>query len=327
MMNCVKDKNVLLLGGTGSWAYGVIQELLVRGVGKIRIFARNEYRMVKTLQKFQRSCVEGVIGDIRDAQAVKNAMKDCQIVFELAALKHVPICESMPFEAIETNIIGTKIVIQCAAESRVEKVVYVSTDKAVNANCTYGCTKLLGEKLILSANSKQQNTKYIVFRGGNLLGSAGSVLPVFQSQIAETGSVTLTDENMSRFFITIERASRLLVDAAEKGAGGEIFLPVMPSISIKNIAQYLLRKNNLNPDNIRLIGIRPGEKLHEQMIAESEIDFLYQLNDDLVLIDKTDAHGWKANSFVKKAVGYRYNSSQDILNYTDTEKFLQAANI
>lgn len=101
----------------------------------------------------------------------------------------------------------------------------------------------------------------------------------------------------------------------------------MPSISIKNIAQYLLRKNNLSPDNIHLIGIRPGEKLHEQMIAESEMDFLYQLNEDLVLIDKTDSHGWKANSFVKKAVNYRYNSSQDILSYADTERFLQAANI
>lgn len=323
----MKDKNILIVGGTGSWAHGVIPELIRRGANRIRIFARNEYRMVKTLQEFQGTCVEGIIGDVRDIQAVKDAMRDCQVVFDLAALKHVPICENMPFEAIETNIIGTKNIIQCAVDARVEKVIYVSTDKAVNANCTYGCTKLLGEKLILSANQKQQNTKYIVFRGGNLLGSAGSVLPIFQKQIAETGSVTLTDENMSRFFITIERASKLLVDVAEKGAGGEIFLPVMPSISIKNIAQYLLRKNNLSPDNIHLIGIRPGEKLHEQMIAESEMDFLYQLNEDLVLIDKTDSHGWKANSFVKKAVNYRYNSSQDILSYADTERFLQAANI
>lgn len=325
-MNSIKNKNILIIGGTGSWAYGVIQELLGRGVNKIRIFARNEYRMVKTLQKFENSCVEAVIGDIRDVRAVKNAMKDCQIVFELAALKHVPICETMPFEAIETNIIGTKNVIQCAEESQVEKVIYVSTDKAVNANCTYGCTKLLGEKLFLSADSRQLNTKYIVFRGGNLLGSSGSVLPIFQNQIKDTGSVTLTDEKMSRFFITIERASKLLVDVAEKGAGGEIFLPVMHSISIKNIALYLLRKNNLSPDNIRLVGIRPGEKLHEQMIAESEMDYLYQLNDALVLIDKTDAHGWRANAFVKKAVGYRFNSAQDILNYADTEKFLKAAN-
>lgn len=323
----MNGKNILIIGGTGSWAYGVIQELLQRGVNKIRIFARNEYRMIKTLQKFDGSCVEAVIGDIRDFDAVKNAMKDCQIVFELAALKHVPICEAMPFEAIETNIIGTKNVIQCAADTHVEKVIYVSTDKAVNANCTYGCTKLLGEKLILSAGSRQYDTKYIVFRGGNLLGSSGSVLPIFQNQIAETGSVTLTDEKMSRFFITIERASRLLADAAEKGAGGEIFLPVMPSVSIKNVAQYLLRKNNLSPDNIQLIGIRPGEKLHEQMIAESEMEHLYQLNEDLVFIDQTDYHGWRANSFVQRAVGYLYNSSLETLDYADTDKFLRAANI
>lgn len=323
----MKDKNVLIIGGTGSWAEGVIQELLRRGVNKIRIFARNEYRMVKTQQRFAGTCVEAVIGDIRDAKAVRNAMKDCRIVFELAALKHVPICEAMPFEAIETNVIGTGNVIQCAADAHVEKVIYVSTDKAVNANCTYGCTKLLGEKLILSANSNSHETKYIVFRGGNLLGSVGSVLPVFQNQIAENGSVTLTDEKMSRFFITIERASRLLVDAAQKGAGGEIFLPVMPAILIKNIARYLLQKNNLSPDKIHVVGIRPGEKLHEQMLAESELKHVYRLNKDLVLIDKTDSHGWLANSFVKKAVDYRYNSSQDILSYADTVKFFQAADI
>lgn len=323
----MKGKNILIIGGSGSLAKGLIQELLARQVHKIRIFSRNEYRMVKMLQKFQGTCVEGVIGDIRDIQAVKEAMKDIQIVFELAALKHVPICEAMPFEAIETNILGTKHVIQCAHETQIEKVLFVSTDKAVNVNCTYGCTKLLGEKLILSANEKQQNTKYIVFRCGNLLGSSGSVLPLFQSQIAETGSVTLTDEKMSRFFITIERASSLLADVAEKGAGGEIFLPVMPSISIKNIAHYLLRKNNYDPNNIRLVGIRPGEKLYEQMVAESEIDFIYQLNKDLVLIDKTDAHGWKANSFIKKATNYNYTSAHNILNYADTEKFLQSAHI
>lgn len=323
----MKDKNVLIIGGTGSWADGVIRELLQRGVNRIRIFARNEYRMVKTMQMFEGACVEAVIGDIRDAGAVKRAMQDCQIVFELAALKHVPICEAMPYEAIETNVTGTRNVVQCAAEAHVQKVIYVSTDKAVNASCTYGCTKLLGEKLFLSANSSQSETKYIIFRGGNLLGSKGSVLPIFQKQIAENGAVTLTDEKMSRFFITIDKASRLLVDAAEKGAGGEIFLPAMPAVSIKNIAQYLLCKNNLSLDNIRVAGIRPGEKLYEQMITESEMDHIYQLNEELMIIDKTDSHGWVANSFVKKASGYRYHSSQDILSYADTEKFLQAAGI
>lgn len=132
----MKNKNILIIGGTGSWAGGLIRELLKCGVKRIRIFARNEYRMVKTLQAFEGTCVEAVIGDIRDAGAVKRAMKDCQIVFVLAALKHVPICESMPFEAIETNVTGTGHVVCCAADARVEKVIYVSTDKAVNASGT-----------------------------------------------------------------------------------------------------------------------------------------------------------------------------------------------
>lgn len=323
----MKDKNVLILGGTGSWAHGLIQELLARGAKKIRIFARNEYRMVKTLQKFQGTCVEGVVGDIRDVQAVKNAMRGCSIVFELAALKHVPICEAMPLEAIATNVIGTKNVIQCAEELQTEKVIYVSTDKAVDANGTYGCTKLLGEKLILAANRGPAATRYIVFRSGNLLGSTGSVLPVFESQIAAAGAVTLTDERMSRFFITIERASRLLVDVAEKGAGGEIFLPVMPALSIKNIAQYLLHKHHADPGCVQRIGLRPGERLYERIVAENEKDALYQLNEDLVLIDRSDAHGWKANGFVQKAAGYPCSSAQGVLDYPATVKFLQAANV
>lgn len=323
----MKNKNILLVGGTGSWAKGLIKELLAQKVNKIRIFARNEYQMVNTMQEYKDSRIEPVIGDIRDEDALRRAVKGCDMIFHLAALKHVPICEAMPFEAIQTNIMGTENIITCAIAERVEKVIYVSTDKAVNANCTYGCTKLLGEKLILSANHGQSETKFMVFRGGNLLGSTGSVLPLFKKQIENEGQVTLTDENMSRFFITVERASKLLAEAACRGAGGEIFIPVMPSVAIKNIARYLLEKNGLPIDNIRMIGMRPGEKLHEQMLAENEIDCVYKLNEELALVSRRDSHGWLANSVIQKTTDYNVHSGENVLNYEQTKEFLSMSNV
>lgn len=323
----MQNMNILIVGGTGSWAEGLINELIHLGAKSIKILARNEYRMIQMMNQFKNTCVEGILGDIRDKEALNKAMKNCQIVFNLAALKHVPICETMPFEAIETNILGTENVIQCAIQNKVEKVIYASTDKVVNANCTYGCTKLLGEKLTLAANDAQKETKFIVFRGGNLLGSRGSVIPLFKRQIRETGGVSITDSRMIRYFITIERASKLLVEVALKGAGGEIFIPNMPVLSIQNIAHYMLKKNDLEINNVKEIGIRPGEKMVEQLVSENERDNLFQLNEDLYLIHKNDSHAWVANNFIRKANAYGYNAVKGVLTYEETAKFLDTAGI
>lgn len=323
----MENQTVLIIGGTGSWGRGLIKELLSRGVRCIKIYARNEFQMVKLLQEFNTPELEPVIGDIRDRNALLKACLGCDTLFHLAALKHVPICEKMPEEAIATNVAGTQNVIDCAAKARIERVVYVSTDKAVHANCTYGCTKLLGEKLMLAADESSNYTRYIVFRGGNLLGSTGSVIPLFTKQIADTKTVTLTDERMTRFFITIEKASRLLAEIAVRSAGGEIFLPVMPSLCIKDIAGYLLQKNGLDHECMKIIGIRPGEKLHEQMLAENELDNLYRLNDELVLISPNDRHSWAANGIMEKNSNYVYQSDKAALSCEQTETFLRAANL
>lgn len=323
----MENKKIIVVGGTGSWGRGLIQELLNRGVKQIKVYARNEFQMVRLLQEFQTPKVEAVIGDIRDRTALLAACKGCHILFHLAALKHVPICEKMPQEAIETNVIGTENVIYCASEAQMEKVVFASTDKAINANCAYGCTKLLGEKLILSANEQEGRTKYIVFRGGNLLGSAGSVIPLFNRQIEEQGAVTLTDDKMNRFFISVERASKLLVDAAVRGAGGEIFLPAMPSLLIKDVARYLLEKNGLDSHAIKVIGIRPGEKIDEELLSEHEAKDIYRLNDDLYLLCFDDRHSWAANKIMQKSRDYAYQSKQAILPYEQAREFLSAAGI
>ena len=223
----------------------MIKELLKEDVAKIIVYARNEHQMVELSREFHNSKIEIIIGDIRDKNALLAASKNVDILYHLSALKHVPICEKMPYEAIETNIIGTKNVIDSAIENQIDKVIYVSTDKAVKPDCTYGSTKLLGEKLFLSANNIQIHTKFIVFRGGNLIGSAGSVIPLFERQISEKGVVTLTDERMCRFFISIQNASKLLIKISKRAVGGEIFIPYMPAIRIKDIAKYLLAKHKL----------------------------------------------------------------------------------
>lgn len=323
----MENKKIIIVGGTGSWGRGLIRELLSRGVKQIKVYARNEFQMVSLLQEFQTPKVEPVIGNIRDRTALLSACKGCDILFHLAALKHVPVCEKMPQEAIGTNVFGTENVIYCASEAQIEKVVFASTDKAINANCAYGCTKLLGEKLILSANEQEGHTKYIVFRSGNLLGSAGSVIPLFNRQIEEQGAITLTDSKMNRFFISVERASKLLVDAAVCGAGGEIFLPAMPSLLIKDVAQYLLEKNGLDSHAIKVIGTRPGEKIDEELLSEHESKDIYRLNDDLYLLCPDDRHSWAVNKIMHKSRDYAYQSKVAILPYEQAREFLSAAGI
>lgn len=323
----MNNKTVLITGGTGSWGHGLIHELLKEDVAKIIVYARNEYQMVELSKEFSNSKLEIVIGDIRDKNALSSACKHVDILYHLSALKHVPICEKMPYEAIETNIIGTKNVVDSAIENQIDKVIYVSTDKAVNPDCTYGSTKLLGEKLFLSANSNQNHTKFIVFRGGNLIGSAGSVIPLFERQIFEKGMVTLTDERMSRFFISIQSASKLLIKISKRAVGGEIFIPYMPSIRIIDIARYLLTKYKLDEHSISVTGIRPGEKLNEELITENEKEHLYRFTDDLFVISKEDIHGWLANGIIRKCSDFAVHSKESILSYEKAVLFLSEAGV
>lgn len=323
----MKNKTVFITGGTGSWGHGLIRELLKEEVAKIIVYARNEYQMVELSREFHNPKLEIIIGDIRDKNALLSASKNVDILYHLSALKHVPICETMPYEAIETNIIGTKNVVDSAIGNHIDKVIYVSTDKAVKPDCTYGSTKLLGEKLFLSADKMQNHTKFIVFRGGNLIGSAGSVIPLFERQIAEKGMVTLTDERMSRFFISIQSASKLLIEISKRGVGGEIFIPYMPPIRIKDIAKYLLIKHKLDQHCISVTGIRPGEKLNEELVTENEKEHLYRFTNDLFLISTEDKHGWLANGIIEKSSDFAARSDESMLPYEKAAIFLSEAGV
>lgn len=322
----MKNKVVLIIGGTGSWGDGLITELLKEDILKIKVFARNEFQMVMLMRKYNNPKIEIIIGDIRDYNALEIACENVDIVYHLAALKHVPICEQLPDEAIETNIFGTQNVIDASIANDVDKVIFTSTDKAVNPNCTYGSTKMLGEKLILSANNRNSRTKFIVFRGGNLIGSTGSVIPLFEDQILEKGSISLTDENMNRFFISVHSASQLLIKISKRGIGGEIYIPNMPSIFIRDIAKYILNKWNINPDKIELIGKRPGEKISEVLVAENERKSLYRFDESLFIICN-DQHGWLANGVIQHVDEFNENSAIKQLSYNQVVSYLKSAGV
>ncbi len=215
-----EQKSILITGGTGSWGYELVAQLLTKNPKEIRIFSRNESSQVAMQRNFNDERLKFFIGDIRDKESLIEACKNVNIIFHLAALKHVPVCEAQPLEALKTNVIGTQNVIDAAILNKVEKVVYISTDKAANPANFYGLTKAMGEQLITHANLLTEHTRFVTIRGGNVLGTNGSVIHVFKNQIKTTGVVSLTDKEMTRFFLTLEDAIQLLFKAAESSIGG-----------------------------------------------------------------------------------------------------------
>ena len=285
-----KDATILVTGGTGSWGIELIRQLLTFHPKKIIVYSRNENSQVELKRSMNDKRLLFFIGDIRDKEALLNASANVDIIFHLAALKHVPVCEENPVEAIKTNIMGTQNVIDAALENEVEKVIYVSTDKAADPANTYGMVKALGEKLILHANEKKEKTKLCCVRGGNVLGSSGSVLPLFKKQIEELGEVHLTDKQMVRYFIAPEEAIKLLLKAAKITQGGEIFVMNMQAFRIIDLAEVLIAQSGRNDVKVVEIGIRQGEKLEEVLVAEGEKAHTFQLDEDFLVI-KSSSNG------------------------------------
>jgi len=267
-------KRIFISGATGSWGQTLVRMLLESYyVDEIVCFSRGELQQVLMQRKFHHSKLKFVIGDIRDYDAVEFATKDIDIIFHLAALKHVPICEDHPQEAIKTNILGTTNIVNAAIHNKVAKVIDVSTDKAVEPVNLYGMTKSVGEKLIIQANSLSNHTKFVCIRGGNVMGSNGSVIPYFIQQIKDGGPLTITDREMTRFFLTLEEAIRLLFRASEDSVGGETFVMNMPSCYIRDVAEVLMEVYGTVP--VTETGIRPGEKLDEMLISKHESPLSY----------------------------------------------------
>lgn len=282
--NFFKDKTILVTGGVGSIGREIVRRLLECTPNAVRVLDNNETGLFDLDQELQSEKIRLFVGDIRDKDRLKKAIEDVDIVFHAAALKHVPLCEYNPFEAVKTNIIGTQNLIDAAIDEEVEKFITISTDKAVNPINVMGATKLLAERLTISANfyKGKRNIAFSCVRFGNVLGTRGSVIPLFRKQIQTGGPLTITDPEMTRFMMSIPKAVELVLKAAEMANGKEIFIFKMPALKIGDLAKVMV--NNLAPKfghypnkiEIKITGKRAGEKLYEELMTEDEAINAYE---------------------------------------------------
>ncbi len=285
--NIFKNKEILVTGGCGSIGSEIVRQLIKHKPKLIKIFDNDEAKMFEIQQELNNfKKARYLIGDIRDETRLKVAMKNTNIVFHCAALKHVPLCEYNPYEAVKTNVIGTQNVIKISREEEIDKVVFISTDKAVNPINTMGATKLLSEKLIIN-DIGSYKTKFCCVRFGNVLNSSGSVIPTFINQIKKGKPITITSTDMTRFFMSIKEATNLVLRAAEISKGREIFILKMKSLRIIDLAKAVINNMNISSENnrsrIKITGVRPGEKLHEILLTQEESRNVKNLKDMFVL--------------------------------------------
>jgi len=313
-------KNILITGGTGSFGKKYTKILLENySPNKIIIYSRDElkqYEMAQVFSDIEYPCMRYFIGDVRDVDRLKKAMRGVDYVIHAAALKHVPIAEYNPMECIKTNINGAQNVIDAALENRVEKVIALSTDKAANPVNLYGATKLASDKLFVAANNLvgDRDIQFSVVRYGNVVGSRGSVVPFFR-KLLNNGATELpiTDEKMTRFFITLEDGVNFVLKNFSRMKGGEIFIPKIPSMKIVDMAKTLAPKL---PHKI--IGVRPGEKLHEIMCPADDSHLTLEFNDHYVIqptIQFTAYRDFSTNQLNEKGTivqqGFEYNSGNN----------------
>jgi len=276
------NKNILITGGTGSFGKKYTKVLLERyKPNKIIIYSRDESKQYDMSQEYSEKCMRYFIGDVRDANRLKSAMKDVDYVIHAAALKHVPIAEYNPMECIKTNIYGAQNVIDAALENKVSKIIALSTDKAANPVNLYGATKLASDKLFVAANNLvgTQDTQFSVVRYGNVIGSRGSVVPFFQKLLKEKSSfLPITDEKMTRFFITLDEGVNFVLKNFSRMQGGEIFVPKIPSMRVVDLAEAMAPTLDK-----KIIGIRPGEKLHEIMCPSDDSHLTFEFEDYFVI--------------------------------------------
>ena len=308
------NKTILITGGTGSLGKALTKEIFQRHpkIGKIIVFSRDEQKHFEMRQEFSLENfpnLEFIIGDIRDFDSVKSAFNSVDYVIHAAAMKHVHLSESNPEECIKTNVWGAQNVIKATRETNVANVVALSTDKACAPVNLYGATKLTSDKLFIAANNKSSKIKYSVVRYGNVMNSNGSVIPFFLKQ-KTNGILTVTDTEMTRFNITLKEGVNMVLFALENAWGGELFVPKIPSYNILDLANAV--DSNCE---IKVIGIRPGEKVHEEMISSSDSYNTYDIGSYFVILPTIS--NWKISDFITKfkakkvPIEFNYNSKEN----------------
>jgi len=281
MKEFFENKIILVTGGVGSIGSEIVRHLLLFNPAEIRVLDNNESGLFKLRSELEKyTNVRYLMGDVRNKERVERAIRGANIVFHAAALKHVHLCEYDPFEAIQTNVIGTQNLTEAAREAGVEKFMLISTDKAANPINTMGATKLLSEKITINANIGTYTTRFAAVRFGNVLNSSGSVIPTFVEQISKGGPVTITSPKMTRFFMSIPDAVQLVLQATTAMSGKEIFILKMPTLRVEDLAYALIEElaprfgHDHKKIAISYIGVRPGEKMHEDLITEAESTLL-----------------------------------------------------
>ena len=329
----LNNKSILVTGGTGSFGKKFITTILKRyKPKKIVVYSRDELKQFEMQQEFSKTeypFMRYFIGDVRDLSRITRAMEGVDVVIHAAALKQVPAAEYNPFEAVKTNIMGGQNVIDAALSQQVEKVIALSTDKAAAPSNLYGATKLTSDKLFVAANNYkgERNIKLSVVRYGNVVGSRGSVIPFFKKK-KKTGILPITDEAMTRFTIPLQEGVDFVLECLSKMWGGEIFVPKIPSYKILDVAKAIAPNCKYE-----IIGIRPGEKLHEEMITETDALNSVEFEKYFVILPSTKL--WDIAQFQNKSSsskghickpGFRYNSgtNKDFLTVDDLKKMIKS---
>jgi UDP-N-acetylglucosamine 4,6-dehydratase (inverting) len=306
-MSIFDGKTILITGGTGSFGQKFTEILLSEHNPKsVRIYSRGELLQMEMRNRFGDRRLRFLIGDVRDKIRLYRATNGVDMIIHAAALKHVPACEYNPIEAVRTNIAGTANVVDAAIDNSVGEVVMISTDKAVHPVNLYGATKMVAEKLFIQGNAYtgEKKTRFGCVRYGNVIGSRGSVIPLFKEQ-SKSGAITITDDRMTRFWITLEQGVRFAMDCTERMKGGEIFVPKIPSAKVIDIA------NAVAPDaEKRVVGIRTGEKLHEILLTEDEARHAMEFDDYFVI--EPEHPFWRKDDFgYGKSLHGRFNYTSD----------------
>ncbi len=320
-----KNKVILVTGGTGSFGKKFIEIMLSEyQPAKLIVFSRDEQKQHEMRQSgFQHERLRYFIGDVRDYDRLRRAFDGVDFVVHAAALKQVPACEYNPMEAVKTNILGSSNVIDAALDTKVERVVALSTDKAVNPINLYGATKLAAEKLFVQSNAYAggKKTRFSCVRYGNVVGSRGSVVPLFIRQ-RDQGVVTVTDERMTRFWISLEQGVHFVIRCLSEMHGGEVFVPKIPSMKVSDLAKAMAPEAKIN-----YIGIRPGEKLHEVLISEDEARTVIELG-DMYVVQPAEAY-WFGRDWESKGKPiddeFRYvsNTNDDWLTVGQIKEIIQ----
>lgn len=310
-----KGKNVLVIGGTGTIGSRLVDVVLAEKPNLLRVFSRDEYKQFQLRNRLGRpDNVQFMLGDVRDYPQVESALANIDYVFHTAALKQVETCEENPSEAVYVNVIGTLNVVRAAQAAGAGKVVFTSSDKAISPTSAYGATKLIAERIVARSHLRHPATSIAMVRFGNVIGSRGSVIPLFLEQIAKERRVTVTDPRMSRFMMTMDQAVLLTVDALKRAAGGEIFVLKMPVVRIGDLARVVIERaaalGGYDPSSVRIdvIGTKPGEKMFEELMTEEESQHALE-TDDMYIIPPVSVEG-RTYEGARKATPGTYGSNR-----------------